>query len=531
MKYLTFLAAVGFLSGAVLFAQTAAEKQPVFDWSLLWNGSYEGNNSNPSNLTFHNRGGIRFNFLPVGLELRGEVLDRHTLNFELDPPWDNGKGITNFTGGLYHKSTGSRVLFGVFDEYGLSARIRNPWIRSPPYAENHKPLMADLKTAPSSTKEDEAYLYLSSPFLNLLPNWKLRGFVSAQTELDEFAPAFSGGLDMAFPNKTNLLLETFYTGGTLPTTKSGTWFSDPPPLPERDFRLYAAGVLFNSPFVSASGDFALSQTFAWGMDVYTNFGICITPLLYKTARTANQARPLSISLAVDGAGERFVYRDGENHGPGFRSAGKIEWKGKRSSLFRINTVLRGPGFGEDFNRSSSGIYYRFPAANKDSPPVRLTRLSLNVDRNAVNPQKIKDGLSGNMGISLKMPQVLKNSSLGINFSGSVDGLAESADNPYPYPIPEEISSAPYWVFDTANAVCELVWSSGNFLLPQISKFPLSLQLKSKLGYTAFNKKDDIWDVSFSSTIRFRHGRFSFKAESPDFPEKWDWTISWRLEKN
>ena len=543
MKYFTFLAAVGFLSGAILSAEslpnlssmsegshlkTTPEKQQLFDWSLLWSGSYEGNNTNPSNLSFHNRGDIRFNFLPAGLELRGEVLDRHTLNFELEPPWDNGKGITNYTGGLYHKPTGSRVLFGVLDEWGLSARIRNPWIRSPPYAENHKPLMADLKTAPSSTKIDEAYLYLSSPSLNILPNWKLRGFASAQTDLEEFAPAFSGGLEMAFANKTGLLLETFYTGVTLPPTKSGAWFSDPPSLPERDFRLYAAGILFNSPLISAGGDFALSQTFAWGMDIYTNFGICITPLLpFRTSRP----RPLSVSFAVDGAGERFVYRDGEDHGAGIRGAGKIEWKGKRNSLFRINTVLRGPEFGEDFNRSSSGIYYRFPAVNKNSPPVRLTRLSLNVDRNAVNPQKINDGLSGNLGISIGLSQIQKNSSLGINFSGSIHGLAESTGNPFAYPIPEDLKSTPFWVFSIANTACELIWSSGYFKLPQISQFPFSFQFKSKLGYTFNNNKDDILGLSFGFTIRFKHGRFSFKTESPDFPEKWNWNISWRFEKD
>ncbi|MCL2243957.1 MAG: hypothetical protein FWC03_05740 [Treponema sp.] len=535
MKYLIFLAAVGFLSAAILPAEpqpnSLPDKQPFLDWSLLWSGSYEGNNSKPLSFMFINRGDIRVNFLPVGLELRGGILDRHTLDFELDSFWEDERSITNFTGGLYHKSTGSRILFGVLDEWGLSARIRNPWIRSPPYAENYKPLMADLKTAPSGTKEDEAYLYLSSPLLNIYPNLKLRGFASMQTELDDFEPAFSGGLEMGFANKTGLIFETFYTGLTLPPKEGGTWFSQPPALPERDFRLYAAGILFNSPLISVSSDFALSETFAWGMDIYTNFGICITPLLYKSARTTNQARPLSISFAMDGAGERFVYRDGENHGAGIRAAGKIEWKAKRNSLFRVNTVLRGPDLGEDFFRSSSGIYYRFPTANKDSLPVRFTRLSLTADRNAVNPLKINDKLSGNMGISIKFPQGLKNSSFGINFSGSVEGLAESDGDPFPYPIPENLNSAPYWTFNTANVSCELVWSSGNFKIPEISQFPMNLQLKSKLSYKANDKKDDIWDVSFNIAFRFKHGRISFRVESPDFPEKWNWNISWRVEKD
>jgi hypothetical protein len=496
MKHFLFWA--GLLWGACLFAGT---DRPVFDWSLLWNGSWEDSR------TLHNRGEIKLNFLPLGLALRGQVLDRHTMNFELDPPW--GNGVTNFNGGLYHKSTGSRFLYGVLDEWGLSARIRNPWIRAAPYAENHKPLIADLKTAASSTKEDEAYLYLSSPFMNLFSDVKLRGFVSAQTTVADFAPAVSGGLDFSFAKKFTLLFEAFYTGATLPPTKSGTWFSNPPFLPEREFRLYAAGLLFSGPSFSVSSDFAFSQTFAWGTDIYCNLGISVTPFL----PFGNRARPLSISLAVEGAGERFVYRDGADHGAGFRSAGKIEWKGVRNSLFRVDSVLRAPEFGGDFNRSSSGIYYRFPSANRNSPPVRLTRISLSMDRNAVNPLKISDGLSGNLGISVNLPQTAKIGAFGVNFSGSIRGLTSSGGSPSPFPVPEEP-----WVFDNAGISCEITWS------------PRIFQFRSKFGYSAYEKKDGKWDFSASGAVRFRHGRLSIKAESPDFPGKWNFTVSWRLER-
>jgi hypothetical protein len=500
MKYFLLLAA-GFFCGAGLFAEA---NQPVFDWSLLWSGSWENSK------TLHNRGEIKLNFFPPGLALRGAVLDRHTMNFELDPPWgDPVNGTTNFTGGLYHKPTGSRLLYGVLDEWGLSARIRNPWIRGAPYVENHKPLMADLKTATSSTKEDEAYLYLSSPIMNLFSDVKLRGFVSTQTTVTEFTPAVSGGLDFSFAKKFSLLFEAFYTGATLPPSKTGSWFSNPPFLPEREFRLYAMGLLFGSPLVSVSSDFAFSETFAWGTDIYCNLGISVTPLL----PVGRRERPLSISLAVDGAGERFVYRDGADHGAGFRSAGKIEWKGVRNSLFRINTVLRSPEFGGDFNRSSSGIYYRFPAANRNSPPFRFTRVSLSIDRNAVNPKKISDGLSGNFGISINLPQMAKTGALGVNFSGSIKALTSSAGIPSPYPVAEEP-----WVFDSAAASCELILS------------PRIFQFKTKLGYSAYENKDDKWDFSLSGAVRFKHGRLSIKAESPDFYEKWNFTVSWRLEK-
>jgi len=513
MKNLSLLVVCFFLTAlfAVAEEKHAPQPAPVFSWAALWSGSWE------ENKTLHNRGEVKLNFLPPSLTLRGEILDRRTFNLELDSPWgDPAKAVTNFAGGLYHKTTGSRLLYGVLDEYGLSARIRNPWIRGAPYAENHKPLMADLKTAASGTKEDEAYLYLSSPFINLSPNTRLRGFASAQTQIDDFTPAVSGGLDFTFAKKTGFSLEAFYTGAQLPPTKSGTWFSYPPPLPLREFDLYAAGFLFYNPFISLSGDFAYSKTFAWGADIYANFGISFTPSLPFGSKT----RPLTVSFAMDGAGERFVYRDGAGHGAGFRSAGKIEWKGKGNSLFRINSILRSPNCGEVFNRSSSGIYYRFSSVKNSYFPVRLTVLSFSMDRNAEKPQKITDGFSGKVGFSIKMPEKTgdntkkgQSSPLGVNFSGSYKGISAD-ENPSPYPFSRE-----KWIFDSANASCELVWSHGLY------------QIRSKFGYSWYEKKDGKWEFSINMAVRFKYGRFSVKAASPDFPQEMSETISWRLEKS
>ena len=286
-----------------LFAEKPKASTSVFNWDLFWSGSWEDGKN------LYNRGEIKFNFLRPGINLRAEVLDKRTLNFDLAPPkgeslsaiWgDPEKMVTNFLGGVYHKPTGSRLLYGVLDEWGLSARIRNPWIRSPPYAENHKPLIVDLKTTASSTKNDEAYLYLSSPLLNLSRNINMRSFISAQTEIGNFTPAIASGADFTFSKKVNILFEVFYTGTTLLPVKAKSWFSYPPPLPERDFKLYAAGLLFHNPLLSVSSDLAVSETFAWGTDIYGNIGIFLTPLL----PFGTKSRPLSVSLAVDGAGER-----------------------------------------------------------------------------------------------------------------------------------------------------------------------------------------------------------------------------------
>jgi hypothetical protein len=506
MKNLSFFTAVLF-SCAVLSAET-----PVFNWSLLTSGSWEGNAL--SGGTLNSREEIKLGFLPAGLTLRGEVLDRRTFDFSVDQFWINPeKEITNFLGALYHQPTGSRLLYGTLDEWGLSARIRNPWIRSPPYAENHKPLIADLKTTASSTKNDEAYLYLSSPYLNIFPNVKMKGFITAQTEIEEFKGAFAGGMDFVLPKKTGVSLETFYTSATLPPTKNSSWFTSPPPLPEREFKLYAAGLLFHNQVISASADFALSETFAWGTDFYGNFGISLMPSLPFGKR----ARPLLISFAADGAGERFIYRDGANHGAGFRTAGKIEWKGGGSSLLRLNTVLRSQGIGEDFNRSSSGFYYRFPSnRSRLNNFFRFTRISFTGDRNADNLQKISDKFTGNAGISLNLQKIGIKSPLGVNFSGSIRLLSAAEEIPSPYPAPNNP-----WTFDSAGINCEFIWS------------PHKFQFRSKIGYTNEAKNEDEnkekWDFSISSAIRFRHGRLSLKAASPDFPERWNWTASWRME--
>jgi len=511
------------------------DSKPLFNWGLLWSGSLNESASTPMSYTLNNRGEIRLHFFPfnknadgflketlaAGFMLRGQILDRHALALELNPfqiTSNPEKAITHFTGGLYHKQTGSRLLFGVLDEWGLSARVRNPWIRSPPFPGNHKPLMADLKTAVSGTKEDEVYLYLSSPFFNLDQKLKLRGFISMQTLVNELTPSVSGGVDFSFSKNTNLLLETFYTGKTLLPLNAASWFSNPPALPEREFHLTAAAFVFSNPFVSVSSDFALSDTFAWGKDIYVNLGVTLTPSL----PFGNRTRPLALSLAVDGSGERFVNRDGSILNEGFRTAAKIEWKGRSSSLLRFSSVLRGKGFGENFNRSAIDFYYRFPAQTKQNKgvngvsafPIKLTRVSLSADRNAENPLKINDSFSGTVGMSIGFPQIKP---LSFTLSGSVKGKAASRlQEAFLFPFPMN-STDETWNWDNTTVNCEIYWP------------PSVFQFRAKCGVTFLAEKEEKWDLSLAASIRLKNGRFSFKAASADFPYKWNFNISWRAE--
>jgi len=518
MKTIFTIAAL--LCGITIFAggQTSTTAQPLFNWNLLWSGSWEENKN------LHNRTELRLHLIPTGLTVRGQILDRRPMDYDLgttqwNPPWgEPEKAITHFTGGLYHRQTGSRLLYGVIDEFGLSARIRNVWLRSPPYTENNRSLTADLRISASGTREDEVYLHLSSPFFDLSSSVRLRTYFNAQTQVDNLTPLFLGGLNFTFPNKTRtsalnrLTLETLYTTRTLPPTRITAWFSDPPRLPERDFHLYAGSFHFSSPSFALSSDFALSQTFAWGEGIYSNLGITFTPLLSSGRR----ARPLTISLAADGAEGRFVNRDGVNLNEGFRGAAKIDWRGSGSSMLRVNSVLRSGGFGETFNRSSSGIFYHFPVLpmnnSGDGSLIRFTRISLSADRNAENSLKINDSYSGSLGLNFNPQQGVN--PIRITLSGSIKGFRE--DCPYFYPIPAGNNS---WNRESTAVNCEFFWSWKN------------IQLRSRVGITVFSEKEEKWDFSASAAVRFRQGRLSLRAAAEDFPEKWNWTISWRLEKS
>ncbi|MDR1419931.1 MAG: hypothetical protein LBI86_06120 [Treponema sp.] len=498
--------------------------------TALWTGSWEYG----KNLV--NRGDLRFS-LPFTFALRAEAVDRRPeditrTGFHAAGFGESGKeGLTSFSGGLYHNATGSRFLWGILDEWGLPARIRNPWIRSLPFAENRKPSMADLETDPSSTKDAEAYLYLGSPSLEFFRDsvfrTAVRGFASVQVDT-AMETGFGGGLDFRFGKKNVLSLEGFYTGGTLSQRKSGTWFSESPPLPERDFRLYAAGFFLDTPFLAAGSDWAFSDTWAYGRDVYGNLGIWIGNFLPFAGGTWR------LSFAADGAGNRYTGRDGSNPGAAFRSGGKFEWKGKRNSLFRASTSLRAPALGEKFNRSSSAVYVRFPpppAARSRLPgaagnfPARIARFSLEAARDGRDAAKILDSMDGSLSLSLNVGRGNAVPPLGITLSGSVAGTAaEGWISPYP--------AAAGHRFDSARAGWEFLWSPSGKPL----RIPGTFQFRTRAGYTARDKKDPFWDFSFSTALRFRYGRLSVKiaageiSERKPFPDPgtWDYTLSWNL---
>jgi hypothetical protein len=465
---------------------------------LLWAGSWglsgiheeEGGGIAPGSGSLDNRVEVKASAL--GLTARFQALDKRPALV-----WGNpGSGLTQFSGGIYHNGTGSRLLYGVLDEWGLSARLKKPWGKAAPFAEARRSLAADLKAEPSSVRKNEAYLYLGSPRLG-----KFRAFGSVQADT-QWAPAFGGGADVQFAKKTSLRAEGFYTQKRLDPVSPSSWFSFPPSLPERDFRFGAAGLFFTSPFFGAAFDGAYSQTFAWGRDVYGNLALRLGD------------KPWLVSLAADAAGSRFVDRDGSAVGAGFRTAARFDLKGKGSSLFRTALTLRSPEIGELFNRGGAEVSYRFPSSLKFPLPFGVSfrpgTMRIGAARDGRDREKAADAFDA--GASFYLGPVRAAFTAALTYTagrGSYD-------------------------FNSVKASGELSYYTGPF------------SFRTKAAYTGIPAKPPVWDVSWYMSVRGKMGRpgasgrsgagyfnipgrFSVKVSSPDFPKKWACGLSWRLE--
>jgi hypothetical protein len=391
------------------------------------------------------------------------------------------EGNTAFSGGLYHGATGSRILYGIQDEWGLPARLRNPWARAVPFAENHRPTVNDLKTGASSAKEPAIYLYLGSPRIG-----PLRFFTSTLLG-GGLNPAYGGGVETQFGKKRSLLFEGFYTDRKLSPREPAPWFSSSPPLPERAFRFYGAHINFTAPRLGIAADGAYSETFALGRGMYGNLGIRLGD------------KPWRLSLALDSAGSAYVDREGNAAGAGFRTAARVERRGTRNSLFRLSAVLRAPALGEAFDRNSGAVYYRFRASGNHL--IRPSRVSLGISRDASEPGKPLDSVEGSWGLDI--------GSIRSTFQAALTGLAGAAGVSLPNP-------GGGYDFKDLKVSGEL---ARNFE---------TLQLRGRLGYAAEAKKDPRWEASASASFPGKLGRLRIRLASADFPHEWTWTISWRL---
>jgi hypothetical protein len=308
----------------------------------------------------------------------------------------------------------------------------------------------------------------------------VRGFSSIRLDAETQA-AFDGGFEARLMEKSTLGVEGFYTRNHLPPKNPSAWFSEAPPLPERDSGVLAGTIFFNHPVFAAAADISWSQTFAYGKDLYGNLAFRIGD------------RPWRLSLATDAAGSRYVGSDGGATGSGFRAAARLERRGKRSSLFRVNSTLRTAGIGERFYRGSALFYYHFPTAPAKSAHLFWpSRVSLTLNRDLSNPEKRADSIDALAGFRLwKIPLV---------FQGGIEGIY-----------------AGKYEFESAK-----ISADASYTL----KF---LQFGTKLGYKIKKAGKSQLETNVSITGRGQWGRFTVKTGTADFPKDWDLSVSWRIQ--
>jgi hypothetical protein len=463
---------------------------PPVKTDFLWSGSWETGGNIDERLDLR--------LSAFGFTLRAQALDRRP--GPLRENWLDGQALwPRFSGGLYHAASGSRLLYGVLDEWGLPARLNNISAKSLAFPAARKETGADLKTSFTAGGEDALLLLLTWLFpaaehLFFRP-WAEFSLSSAGGNgLD--SPAFSTGLESRFFGMT-LKTGFFGTGRHLAAKEISSWFSDPPPLPERDFELYGMSIHFSHPWFSVAADGALSRTFARGEDYYGNIAASFG------------TRPWLVSFAAENTGPLFSDRRGQISGGEFRTGARFELKQARSGLFRLDAVLRGAAAGTPLNRSNFSVYYRFPARAARAAPALFWpgRISLSAGRDGRNIQKVLD--SADIAFSWLLGPVR------MDISGSLDGHARGKNGeelPAAHPFP----AGPAWDFSAARAAGEITWSPGIF------RFGL------KAGRSWSAKKDPFWDGSLSASINGRIGRISVKASCDRLPDKWSGAISWRL---
>jgi hypothetical protein len=435
---------------------------------LLWAGSWEPGGS------LVNRGDLRLN--GAGFMARLQATDRRSTGEDALPLGEHlGEGLSSLGAGLYHRGTGSRLLYGIIDEWGLPARLRNSWAKSPPFVEIRERAGANLKTEPSATAVPEAYLYLATP-----PGGKFRGYSAFQTGAD-LAPSLGGGLEAALGKGTALGAEGFYTGKTLEAHRPGAWFSESPPLPERDFRLGGLGLFFSAPLFGLAADGAYSETFAFGRGFYGNLALRLGE------------RPWRLSLSAEGSDRRFTGRDGEAPGRGLRGAARLERRGRGQELLRLETVLRSGGIGEPLDRVSALASYRFPAGGG---ALRPGTIRVEAGRNGAEPGKTLDTLEGSLSFGW----------------GKFRPVLEGALGAYPGAGP-----GGGYRLQTYRAAAEVACYGG------------PLQGRFRLGYTGSAGKAPLWETTLAGSIRGKLGRLSLSLSSADFPHAWTCSLSWRLE--
>ncbi|MDR2602316.1 MAG: hypothetical protein LBC53_07695 [Spirochaetaceae bacterium] len=450
----------------------------AFRTDVLWRASWVKD----EDLT--NRVDLRF-YTPGGFSLRAEGFDKRDSVF-----WEDIEGgKNNFGFAAYQNKFNSRIVFGQMNRFGLASRTSGIWGRSVPFAESHQKSGADLKTSFTAKKNPSLFFQLGSP--SIFPV-SVFASVFSNPDLDEkpdgvdATPAsrwlkdadFSGGASFNFNKTSALNLEGYYKKQKLPEKKTASWFSREPWLPEREFLFYAASAFFYTPFLILAGDAAFSKSFAWGKDIYANAALS----LYIKSWT--------FSIAADGAGSRYMGKDGTTEGKGFRAASKIEWQGENGSSFKASSALSAAFWNEPFTKSSSQVNYRPPSFKNSA--LTISSVSIAFKRDGESRLQITDGYEA----ALSFHAGPFTPAIKYGFQGAAQ--EEAGGLIIPYPVPDSYYR-------------------------DVSK---TLSLETALSYSIFyakisavrketEKKEAEWRTAFYCSLKIKGGYLNIKLDEKE----------------
>jgi hypothetical protein len=439
--------------------------------------------------TWENRGDLLFDVAPWGLGFRTMVLTSGKLGAE-----NGGETVehNSMNGGLYHKQSLSRLLWGPLQFKGLEARTKNIWLRSPPFPDYREATLADLDESAGPQKPPQAYLALGTP-----TSGPLRLYGSALLDptlpLDsQNGPVVTVGSEYRGRGASLGRIEGLYTYRTLQERRVDTWFSESPPQPSQGMSFGALGWALLSPTLALAADGALSHAPLRGYGGYGNGGL----------RWGSD--PLRLSLSYEASSPGFMDWQGKGLSQKARGALRAEYYWKRGTFFRWTIQFDEPFVTGPLEKTQTEIRYYWGAPKTSAPLFNPLSGGFSLSSDGREPPATENRASLLFDCSL----------FTVAFQGST-GLSWSDPQDRKEPI-----SLPYW---TDRSVWKAFTGSG-----ALSYRGSWWYLKGTLGLTQGSSKPPLWDESAYLSLRLGSSQFSVKvSENPPSPVP-TIDISWQL---
>lgn len=438
---------------------------------------------------WENQGDLLCDIVPWGLGIRSMVLT----SGKVDGTSIEGTGVsTSFNGGLYHRKSLSRLLWGPLRFQGLEARTKNIWLRSPPFPDYREVTLADLDESALPQKPPLAYLALGTP-----TNGPLRLYGSALVDpslsLDSpNGPVVTMGSEYRGRGASVGRIEGMYSYRTLEGRTADTWFSESPSQPSQGMSFGALGWALMSPTLALAADGALSHAPLRGYGGYGNGGL----------RWGSE--PLRLSLSYEASSPGFTDWQGKLLSQKARGALRTEYFWKRDPVLRWTIQFDAPFVMGPLEKTETELRYYWPSSKPPAPHFRPLSTGFSLASDGGEAPAIENKASFLFDCSL----------LGMGFQGSAGLLWSDPQNPGS-PV-----SVPRW---TDSSVWKTITGSGG-----LSYRGPWWYLKGTLGLTQGASKPPVWNESVYLSLRLGSSQFSVKVSGNPPSQAPTIDIAWQL---